>query len=233
MIEATEDTVISGLHALASYGTIATRETWKALSTPENVPIFLSSLIKFSLGPTLAFLLSFWTFNHQENVKREKEAEKETKEAEAVRLMTELEIEQNLAMLEGIMDGLRYNLLCLDKEFHRRELASDESFFGGVLVEDVLEDDCGMGDDPYRLPIVQPAFERTVYDTQIGKLSTAYRNQPDKLSQVIRHYHYLSAFSRRFARYSNMAGQRTGNEGLLKDIQQYLANEAHSFRNPT
>lgn len=96
IMEALEETVINGLRALASYGTIATKETFNALTTPENVPIFLSSLVKFSLGPTLAFLWGRRAF-------KQEEAFKDAKEAEAVRTMLRIEIDSNLERIEGLI----------------------------------------------------------------------------------------------------------------------------------
>ncbi|PSN16591.1 hypothetical protein C7293_01870 [filamentous cyanobacterium CCT1] len=173
MIEAAEETAISSLQALASYGTIATRETWEALKTPENVPIFLSSLIKFSLGPTLAFLWGRKAFNYQENFRREQEAEKEAKEAEAFRLMLELEMKQNLDTLEKL----------------KEELTS--------LIKKT------QGSDPIHRSlkpelIAPPSCERAVYSAVAGKLPGIYKTQPEKLSKVVKHYQYLTSFSIRY-----------------------------------
>jgi hypothetical protein len=95
-MEAPDETVISHLHSLSSYGTIAVQETFKALTTPENVPIFLSSLVKFSLGPTLAFLWGRRAF-------KQEEAFKNAREAEAVRTMLRVEIDSNLERIESLI----------------------------------------------------------------------------------------------------------------------------------
>jgi hypothetical protein len=95
-MKAPEEIVISHLHALASYGTIAAKETFKALTTPENVPIFLSSLVKYSLGPALAFLWGRRAF-------KQEEAFKNAKEAEAVRAMLRVEIDSNLERIECLI----------------------------------------------------------------------------------------------------------------------------------
>lgn len=64
MIEATEKIVTNVLQKITSYGFLqrmyfygsaATKEIWTALPTPENIPVFIGSLVKSSLGPTLAF----------------------------------------------------------------------------------------------------------------------------------------------------------------------------------
>jgi hypothetical protein len=101
LMEAPEETVINHLQALASYGTIAAKETLKALTTPENVPIFLSSLVKFSLGPTLAFLWGRRAF-------KQEEAFKNAKEAEAVRIMLRTEIDSNLERIECLIRQFSY-----------------------------------------------------------------------------------------------------------------------------
>jgi hypothetical protein len=101
MTEAPGEIVISGLHALASYGTIATQETFKALTTPENVPVFLSSLVKLSLGPTLAFLWGRRAF-------KKEEAFRADKEAEAVRTMLKVEIDNNLERLDYLIKQFSY-----------------------------------------------------------------------------------------------------------------------------
>jgi hypothetical protein len=101
IMEAPEETVISYLHSLSSYGTIAVQETFKALTNPENVPIFLSSLVKFSLGPTLAFLWGRRAF-------KQDEAFKDAKEAEAVKTMLRVEIDINLERIECLIKQFSY-----------------------------------------------------------------------------------------------------------------------------
>jgi len=77
------------LEAIAGWGSVAGRELGESLGNPSNVPVFLSSLIKFSLGPTMAFGFARWSVLRDEK-------RKEEKEAEAVRSLLRLEIDHNL-----------------------------------------------------------------------------------------------------------------------------------------
>lgn len=86
---ATPESLITGfLEAIAGWGSTAGKELGKAISNPSNVPIFLSSLVKFSLGPTLAFGFARWSVLRDEK-------RRDDKEAKAVKTLLRIEIEQN------------------------------------------------------------------------------------------------------------------------------------------
>jgi hypothetical protein len=108
MLEGSVEGITRLLEAISGWGSIAGRELGKSLGNPSNVPIFLSSLVKFSLGPTLAFVLSQWAF-------RGEERRKEKKEVDAIRLMIRLELQYNLLKLEARRAALKRVLDDLQK----------------------------------------------------------------------------------------------------------------------
>jgi len=108
---ATPESLITGfLEAIAGWRNEAWAELWSSLKTPSNVPIFLGSLIKFSLGPTLAFGFARYLSNQEDKKRIQREQEEARTEIEAIRLMTQLEMIENA---ESLKDLLKYtfNLL--------------------------------------------------------------------------------------------------------------------------
>lgn len=81
---------------IAPYCNSAFFEIWTSISNPENVPIFLSSLVKSSAGPTLAFALSLLAFRLQENKRQEKESE-------STRSLLAMEIDYNFSRVEKLI----------------------------------------------------------------------------------------------------------------------------------
>jgi hypothetical protein len=107
MIEGSVEGVTGLLEGIADWGGVAGKELGEAFGNPSNVPIFLSSLVKFSLGPFLAFGLSFLAFRWQEK-------RKDQKVSESTRAMIILEnlynlnemrkMEEKLSRIEGEID---------------------------------------------------------------------------------------------------------------------------------
>lgn len=121
MVEGSVEGIAGFLEAIAGWGSVAWTELWSSLKTPSNAPVFLGSLIKSSLGPVLAFLLSLCAFRKQERWK-------EDKEIEALRLIVLIEVESNVE-----------RLVQLQKETHidMNEIATDAlrtSMFSRFLV---------------------------------------------------------------------------------------------------
>jgi|GEM_PF-2857874 len=123
MIEATEEALKSSLQNILSYAFIGIQALWTALSTPENIPVFVGSLIKFSLGPTLAFLLSQWSFRREEGRKKHIEEKDRSERKKSIRLVICLEITHNIKTLEAVKKSF-------EDEIKQMEIADVDSGIG-------------------------------------------------------------------------------------------------------
>jgi hypothetical protein len=90
------------LQAIARYISIAIQEIWASLSSPYGAPGFAGGLIKFSLGPTLAFLLSQRSAKEIERRKNKKEEDAKSDNQRKIRLLTRLEVSFNCSILGKI-----------------------------------------------------------------------------------------------------------------------------------
>ncbi|WP_204139798.1 hypothetical protein [Halomicronema sp. CCY15110] len=90
----------STLNSLFIYLDRMTLSLWASVSNPVKALSLLGDLSKFSLGPTLAFVLSQWAFRREEKQTREKEREERRKTLAAVRTMITIELEHNEKMLK-------------------------------------------------------------------------------------------------------------------------------------
>ena len=98
-----KETFIDILQSVLSYVSVAAREIWSALASPENVPIFMSSLIKFSLGPTLAFLWGRRAFKQEEKIRNDQEKERDEEKSKAIKTMLKMEIDYNFERIKSLV----------------------------------------------------------------------------------------------------------------------------------
>lgn len=139
MLEATEEILKNSLQSIFSYASISIQALWNALSNPENIPVFLSSLVKFSLGPTLAFTFSQWSFKRQEEKNKELEKEDRDKRKQSIRLMIILEILHNISALENTKKSFENEMVKLE-EGETKDVLGLVSFFRALDAFSTLRD---------------------------------------------------------------------------------------------
>lgn len=107
MIDGSVEEITNALRAIVDWGGLAVRETVNSLGNPSNVPTFLSGLIKFSLGPTLAFGFARWSSIKEARREQIKLEQEKQKKSEAIKNFLISEISHNTVQLAALQIGLK------------------------------------------------------------------------------------------------------------------------------
>lgn len=107
MIDGSVEGITESLKVISDWGELAAREIGDSLGNPLNVPIFLSNLIKFSLGPTLAFGFARWSSIREARNEKVKLEQEDQKKAAAIKKFLISEISHNTVQLLALQLDLK------------------------------------------------------------------------------------------------------------------------------